>query len=43
MDTIEFNLGSMVERELARLLGPKKYYAVSSPFERESIAGSTLR
>ncbi|NLP40545.1 MAG: hypothetical protein GX356_12685, partial [Corynebacterium pollutisoli] len=43
MDTIEFNLGSMVERELARLLGPKKYYAVSSPFERESIAGRRIR
>ncbi|MDO5511531.1 HNH endonuclease signature motif containing protein [Corynebacterium sp.] len=43
MDTIEFNLDSAVERELAKLLGPKKYYAVSSPFERESIAGRRIR
>ncbi|MFC6146929.1 HNH endonuclease signature motif containing protein [Corynebacterium nasicanis] len=43
MDTIEFDMNSMVERELAKLLGPKKFYSVSSPFERASVAGRRIR
>ena len=43
VDTIDYSLYSAVELELAKLFGPKKYYAVSSPFERESVAGRRLR
>lgn len=43
MDTIEFNLESYVEVELAKLQGPKKYYAVSSPYDRVSVQGKRIR
>ncbi|MDO5670362.1 MAG: HNH endonuclease signature motif containing protein [Corynebacterium sp.] len=43
MDTIDYTTLTAVELEVAKLLWPKKYYAVSSPFERESVAGRRLR
>lgn len=43
MDTIDVNVESYVETELARLQGPAAYYAVSSPYERDAVAGQRVR
>ncbi|MDO5668780.1 MAG: HNH endonuclease signature motif containing protein [Corynebacterium sp.] len=42
---IDSNLSfdSAVELELAKLLGPKKYYSCASPYDRVSVQGTRLR